>query len=103
MRDRVTDVAFLGRLMPQVQRPALRPQPVAAGDAEQAPQEVGTAMAPAPVQRAPAPASAAERALAPVSACRSLFDCRRRPQRPCPCGSGLKYRQCHGKKPDAQA
>jgi preprotein translocase subunit SecA len=22
---------------------------------------------------------------------------------PCPCGSGLKYRQCHGKKPDAQA
>jgi preprotein translocase subunit SecA len=22
---------------------------------------------------------------------------------PCPCGSGLKYRQCHGKKPDAAA
>ncbi|MFM7134769.1 MAG: SEC-C metal-binding domain-containing protein, partial [Planctomycetota bacterium] len=20
---------------------------------------------------------------------------------PCPCGSGLKYRQCHGKKPEA--
>ena len=78
IRDRVTDIAFRGRLAPQVPRPAPRPQPVAAAAA-------------APVSSA-APSVASATPVDPAS----LPVVGR--NEPCPCGSGLKYRQCHGKK-----
>jgi preprotein translocase subunit SecA len=108
IRDRVTDVAFLGRLMPQVQRSMPRPQPaqVAAAGAGAAQGAVDGAEAESvqQVRRAPQqPPAAAERALAsdsPVDPASIPVVGR---NEPCPCGSGLKYRQCHGKKADVQA
>jgi preprotein translocase subunit SecA len=52
---------------------------------------------------APQPPAAAERALAseaPVDPSSIPVVGR---NEPCPCGSGVKYRQCHGKKPEATA
>jgi preprotein translocase subunit SecA len=102
IRDRVTDVAFLGRLMPQVPRP--RPQPAEVGAASDSQPQRLPDEAVRPAQRAPQqPPAAAERALAsesPVDPASIPVVGR---NEPCPCGSGLKYRQCHGKKPDAQA
>ena len=95
IRDRVTDVAFRGRLTPQVPRQAPRPQMVPATPELEAP----------PVESAPraqTPPAVAERALAadtPVDPSSIAVVGR---NEPCPCGSGLKYRLCHGKKPDVQ-
>ena len=121
VRDKVTDVIFKGRLQPQaVQRPA-PPAPAAvltpqAGDAPGAEgAEAGAAQAtpsgplpsaePAPTARqqreleqaeragTPQAASPMRRAAAPV---RSVATVGR--NEPCPCGSGKKFKQCHGKK-----
>jgi preprotein translocase subunit SecA len=103
VRDRVTDVVFLGRMMPQIPRPMPRPQPaaVAAGANATLAEAEPTAE---PQQRLPqTPPAAAERALAsesPVDPASIPVVGR---NEPCPCGSGMKYRQCHGKKADAQA
>ena len=97
IRDRVTDIAFRGRLAPQVQRPAPRPQVAAA--AAPAGGSAGV-IAPNAPSAAPAPAAAA-----PALGTAQPVDPSTIPvvgrNEPCPCGSGLKYRQCHGKKPDA--
>jgi len=125
VRDRVTDVAFLGRFMPQASRPPMRPQPVAAiaagegagegagevggeggdnGAGDGAGESASAPQAMAPRRAAPQqPPAAAERALAsesPVDPATIPVVGR---NEPCPCGSGMKYRQCHGKKPEAQA
>ncbi|MCE2884482.1 MAG: SEC-C domain-containing protein, partial [Planctomycetaceae bacterium] len=89
------------RLAPQVPRMAPRPQPaaIAAGDASAAP------MAPAEAEPARLPAAqpqAAERVAAAAPVDPSTIPVVGRNE-PCPCGSGLKYRLCHGKKPEAQA
>ena len=102
IRDRVTDIAFRGRLAPQVQRPAPRPQAaVAPVGAPQGGGSTGTLAQAAPV------AAAAPAAAAPALGTSKPVDPSTIPvvgrNEPCPCGSGLKYRQCHGKKPDAQA
>ena len=101
IRDRVTDIAFRGRLSPQVQRPAPRPQVAAAAPA--AAPVGGSAGVLAP--NAPAAAPAAPAAAAPALGSSQPVDPSTIPvvgrNEPCPCGSGLKYRQCHGKKPDA--
>jgi preprotein translocase subunit SecA len=106
VRDRVTDIAFRGRLAPQTPRAAPRPAMVAAAGAGTAP-DVDAAAAAAralPEPRpAPQPPAAAERALAseaPVDPSSIPVVGR---NEPCPCGSGVKYRQCHGKKPEATA
>ena len=99
IRDRVTDIAFRGRLAPPTPRPAPRPQAIAAG----APgatsagmlQSSATSAATMPAPTAAAPALATESPVDP-----STISVVGRNE-PCPCGSGLKYRQCHGKKPDA--
>jgi preprotein translocase subunit SecA len=99
IRDRVTDIAFRGRLAPPTPRPAPRPQAIAAG----APgatsagmlQSSTTSTATMPAPTAAAPALATESPVDP-----STISVVGRNE-PCPCGSGLKYRQCHGKKPDA--
>ncbi|MFN9124675.1 MAG: SEC-C metal-binding domain-containing protein [bacterium] len=88
--------------MPQVPRP--RPQPAEVGAASDSQPQRLPDEAVRPAQRAPQqPPAAAERALAsesPVDPASIPVVGR---NEPCPCGSGLKYRQCHGKKPDAQA
>ncbi|MBI1302349.1 MAG: hypothetical protein GC172_00925 [Phycisphaera sp.] len=114
VRDRVTDIAFRGRLAPQTPRVAPRPAMAAAGAgtgtvagalAGAAPAADGgadTAARSLPEQRPQQPPAAAERALAaesPVDPASIPVVGR---NEPCPCGSGMKYRQCHGKKPEAQ-
>jgi preprotein translocase subunit SecA len=107
IRDRVTDIAFRGRLAPQVPRVAQRPMPQAipadAGGANS--DEVGGQAALPPAQAAaaaiPQPV-AAEQVAASTPVDPSTIPVVGRNE-PCPCGSGLKYRLCHGKKPDAQA
>jgi len=81
IRDRVTDIAFRGRLAPQAPRPAPRPQPA----------PVAAAAAAAPISAA-GPSVGSSTPVDPAS----LPVVGR--NEPCPCGSGLKYRQCHGKK-----
>ncbi len=108
IRDRVTDIAFRGRLSAQTPRPMPRPQamPAAAAPAQMqgaaAPAAAAAATAVLAPQAAPAaPAPAAAPALgtgAPVDPSTLPVVGR---NEPCPCGSGLKYRQCHGKKPEA--
>jgi preprotein translocase subunit SecA len=103
IRDRVTDVAFLGRLMPQIPRAAPRPQPAQVGGGQVDAPESASDEAAQPTQRMQQQPAVAERALAsdsPVDPASIPVVGR---NEPCPCGSGLKYRQCHGKKPDAQA
>ena len=103
IRDRVTDVAFLGRLMPQIPRAAPRPQPAQVGGGQVDAPESATDEAAQPTQRMQQQPAVAERALAsdsPVDPASIPVVGR---NEPCPCGSGLKYRQCHGKKPEAQA
>ncbi len=101
IRDRVVDIAFRGRLSPQVPRQAPRPQMPAAG----APAGIGSdsnAITNAPPQEVAVPV-AAQRALAaenPVDPASIAVVGR---NEPCPCGSGVKYRLCHGKKPDQVA
>ena len=101
IRDRVVDIAFRGRLSPQVPRQAPRPQMPAAG----APAGIGSdsnAITNAPAQEVAVPV-AAQRALAaenPVDPASIAVVGR---NEPCPCGSGVKYRLCHGKKPDQVA
>ena len=100
IRDRVTDIAFRGRLAPQVPRMAPRPQPaaIAAGDASAAPMAADAEPARLPA----AQPQAAERVAAAAPVDPSTIPVVGRNE-PCPCGSGLKYRLCHGKKPEAQA
>jgi preprotein translocase subunit SecA len=115
VRDRVTDIAFRGRLAPQTPRVAPRPAMAAAGAGTGAVAGALAGAAPAadggaeaavrslPEQRPQQPPAAAERALAaesPVDPASIPVVGR---NEPCPCGSGMKYRQCHGKKPEAQA
>ena len=109
IRDRVTDIAFRGRLAPQAPRMP-RPQMAAAAAPAGLPSaEAGAASAGASqgVLAAAAPAApvAAAPVAAPALASESPVDPSTLPvvgrNEPCPCGSGLKYRQCHGKKPDA--
>jgi preprotein translocase subunit SecA len=91
----------------------MRPQPVAAmAAAEAAGEGVGEVQGDSPSATQPVaprraapqqPPAAAERALAsesPVDPASIPVVGR---NEPCPCGSGLKYRQCHGKKPEATA
>jgi preprotein translocase subunit SecA len=88
VRDRVAEVAFKGRLVPQVQRPQVEPsgeipsadpQPTAAQQAAiAAGEQAGTAVPIEPTKRSePAVVGRNE---------------------PCPCGSGKKYKHCHGLK-----
>jgi preprotein translocase subunit SecA len=101
IRDRVTDIAFRGRLAAQAPRAAARP-PMPAQVAAQASQQGGAQATLAP-EATPRPAVAAPAAPAPSTQSPvdpSSFSVVGRNE-PCPCGSGLKYRQCHGKKPDA--
>jgi preprotein translocase subunit SecA len=107
IRDRVTDIAFRGRLSAQAPRPTPRPQAVpAAAAAAAAPLAAAQGGAPAMLAPSAAPAAAAP-AAAPALGTGAPVDPSTLPvvgrNEPCPCGSGLKYRQCHGKKPDAQA
>jgi preprotein translocase subunit SecA len=101
IRDRVTDIAFRGRLAAQAPRAAARP-PMSAQVAAQASQQ-GGAQATLVPEATPRPAVAAPAAPAPSTQSpvdpSSISVVGR--NEPCPCGSGLKYRQCHGKKPDA--
>jgi preprotein translocase subunit SecA len=92
VRDRVAEVALKGRLVPQVQAPppaaggeipSADPQPSAAQQAalaagEQAGNPAATAAPSEPVKRAP-----------PAVVGRN---------EPCPCGSGKKFKHCHGLK-----
>ncbi len=102
IRDRVTDIAFRGRLAPQAPRPQARPQQAIAANAA-----AGATAGTATITGASAAAPSAPSAAAPALAAQTPVD----PStiavvgrnEPCPCGSGLKYRQCHGKKPDASA
>ena len=107
IRDRVTDIAFRGRLSAQAPRPTPRPQAVpAAAASAAAPLAAAQGGAPAMLAPSAAPAAAAP-AAAPALGTGAPVDPSTLPvvgrNEPCPCGSGLKYRQCHGKKPDAQA
>jgi preprotein translocase subunit SecA len=107
IRDRVTDIAFRGRLSAQAPRPTPRPQAVPAAAASAAtPLAAAQGGAPAMLAPSAAPAAAAP-AAAPALGTGAPVDPSTLPvvgrNEPCPCGSGLKYRQCHGKKPDAQA
>ncbi|MFM7052566.1 MAG: SEC-C metal-binding domain-containing protein [Planctomycetota bacterium] len=91
VRDSVTDIAFRGRFAPpaarQPARPAAAPAMVPAGGGG------GEPSAPA------APPQAAERVAQAAPVDPSTIPVVGRNE-PCPCGSGLKYRQCHGKKPE---
>ena len=108
IRDRVTDIAFRGRLAPQAPRAMPRPQVSAAAAPAALPADAagGGGAAAGVLAPAAAPVSAAPVA-APALASESPVDPSTLPvvgrNEPCPCGSGLKYRQCHGKKPDAAA
>jgi preprotein translocase subunit SecA len=107
IRDRVTDIAFRGRLAAQAPRPTPRPQAMpAAAAAGAVPLAAAQGGAPAMLAPSAAPAAAAP-AAAPALGTGAPVDPSTLPvvgrNEPCPCGSGLKYRQCHGKKPDAQA
>ena len=105
IRDRVTDIAFRGRFAPQVPRMAPRPQPaaIAAGADTAAPAALPvSAPVAAEPARAPAQPVAAEQLTAAAPVDPSTIPVVGRNE-PCPCGSGLKYRLCHGKKPEAQA
>jgi preprotein translocase subunit SecA len=104
IRDRVTDVAFRGRLAPQAPRQAPRPTAIEGTLAGSATSELedGSIAVQEPARAATPPAAAA-RALAaesPVDPASIPVVGR---NEPCPCGSGVKYRQCHGKKPQAEA
>ena len=104
IRDRVTDIAFRGRFAPQVPRMAPRPQPAAvpAGSDAVAPALPPSEPVVAEPARAPAQPVAAEQLTAAAPVDPSTIPVVGRNE-PCPCGSGLKYRLCHGKKPEAQA
>jgi preprotein translocase subunit SecA len=96
VRDRVAEVAFKGRLVPQVQSrppaaaggeiPSADPQPSAAQQAALAAgEQAGAAPATAEPVKRPPPAVVGR-------------------NEPCPCGSGKKFKHCHGQKePEAKA
>jgi preprotein translocase subunit SecA len=101
IRDRVTDIAFRGRMAPPAPRmPRPQPMPAAAAVAPSMGADSDESAAATPA--APALPAAAERAPASAPVDPSTIPVVGRNE-PCPCGSGLKYRQCHGKKPEAQA
>ncbi len=118
IRDRITDVIFKGRLSPQAARPA--GQPTAPPAAAPSPPTQGQAAEsrapkpPMPAQHSIAAAAAmlegtatqrhdlevAERAGVPAgqrAAATATAPAIGRNE-PCPCGSGKKYKQCHGKR-----
>ena len=110
IRGRVTDIAFVGRLAPPAPRMMPRPQvapaviaaPAAEGaaaevDAEPATEAARPSVAPPPAIPAPAEQTTQAEPVDPAS----IPVVGR--NEPCPCGSGLKYRQCHGKKPEVGA
>ncbi len=101
IRDRVVDIAFRGRLSPQIPRAAPRPQmAAAAAPAQLTSQDDSAGSIAAALASIPA---VAERALAsesPVDPASMAVVGR---NEPCPCGSGLKYRLCHGKRPEQSA
>ena len=110
IRGRVTDIAFVGRLAPpaprMMPRPQVAPAVIAATAAEGAAAEVDAEPATeaarpsvAPPPAIPAPAEQTTQA-EPVDPASIPVVGR---NEPCPCGSGLKYRQCHGKKPEVGA
>jgi preprotein translocase subunit SecA len=81
VRDRVVEIALKGQL--NVPRPQPRPvQPAAAPAAAQAP-----AARPATASHSVAAAAATQGGAAVATVGRN---------EPCPCGSGKKYKQCHG-------
>jgi preprotein translocase subunit SecA len=99
IRDRVTDIAFRGRLAPQAPRAAPpRPQVAAAAAAAPAAATASSLVSAAEQPQTPAAAAPALGTAQPVDPSTIPVVGR---NEPCPCGSGLKYRQCHGKKPDA--
>ncbi|NBV63980.1 MAG: hypothetical protein EBR71_05835 [Planctomycetes bacterium] len=100
VRDRVSEVAFKGRLVPQVQQRAQAAQAPAAGELPSA--EPG----PSPAQQAAM--EAGERAGA--DAATPAPEVKRAPpavvgrNEPCPCGSGKKFKSCHGARtPEVKA
>jgi len=100
VRDRVSEVAFKGRLVPQVQQRAQAAQAPAAGELPSA--EPG----PSPAQQAAI--EAGERAGA--DAATPVPEVKRAPpavvgrNEPCPCGSGKKFKSCHGARtPEVKA
>ncbi len=98
IRGRVTDIAFVGRLAPPTPRAMARPQVAAA----QAGDAASVAAAPPSAPRPSAPPAAAEQTRPETPVDPSTIPVVGRNE-PCPCGSGLKYRQCHGKKPGQTA
>jgi preprotein translocase subunit SecA len=128
IRDKVTDLVFKAKLTPQAPpAPQARPQQAAPTDGAQAPARTLPAQQtqPKPVQPAqPAIAAAAAAAAMGTASQRRDLEIAERAGRseereagggapkkrpikavatvgrnePCPCGSGKKYKQCHGKK-----
>ncbi|MHC4834136.1 MAG: SEC-C metal-binding domain-containing protein, partial [Planctomycetota bacterium] len=99
IHDKVTDVIFKGRFAiqrPQAQATAA-PAPAAAAEISGTP--AGPTAPAAPPRPRPAPASrlrpsAPKPAEAKVAAAGAAVVGR---NEPCPCGSGKKFKQCHGK------
>jgi preprotein translocase subunit SecA len=80
VRDRVVEVALKGRLnVPRPRPPQPAPAPAAAPARPAAP--------PAPAAHSVAAAAAVQGGAAVATVGRN---------EPCPCGSGKKYKQCHG-------
>jgi preprotein translocase subunit SecA len=124
VRDRVTEIALKGRLQPQIPRaPAQQPTVQQGSDTSE---RAGAAAPPAPA--APAIAAAAELVRGSAAQERDLAIAARAGtpgaavaaratseatgsgampavgrNEPCPCGSGKKYKQCHGRKETATA
>ncbi|MDZ4829014.1 MAG: preprotein translocase subunit SecA [Phycisphaerae bacterium] len=131
VRDRVTDIALKGRLTPQVPRMQQQPEigaveaPTAlSAGAQQSAQVAPAAQRPVPSPAMPAIAAAAQmvrgsaqqerdleiaaRAGSPEGSTPAGAPTRSGPpvvgrNEPCPCGSGKKYKQCHGRKEPANA
>ncbi len=101
VRDRVSDVVFRGRFQ-VAPRPAQRPTPQ--GNGENAPPEQeAAARQPTRAQQEAAQRTALAAAVASsAAAVAEPADPSSIPvvgrNEPCPCGSGLKYRHCHGRK-----
>jgi preprotein translocase subunit SecA len=89
VRDRVAEIALKGRL--NVPRPPARPAPTAAPAtaAQAASRPAAPATPPAPAAHSVAAAAAAQGGAAVATVGRN---------EPCPCGSGKKYKQCHGQR-----
>ncbi len=109
VRDKCTDVIFKGRFAVQLPpAPKAEAAPAAAGDSTSPSPSAPTPPSPAPAATAATPAPAPRRS--PATALRPSAPRPAAPQvagpaaavvgrnEPCPCGSGKKFKQCHGKQ-----